>query len=63
MRATAYVRVSTERQATEGLSLDEQVRQVEAHIHAQGWEHAGTFIEAGVSGRRDDRPSSPGCWR
>jgi site-specific DNA recombinase len=48
--------VSTERQATEGLSLDEQVRQVEAHIETQRWQHVDTLIEAGVSGRRDDRP-------
>jgi site-specific DNA recombinase len=56
IRACAYVRVSTAKQAKEGLSLDEQQRAAEAHIEAQGWEHAGTFIEAGVSGRRDDRP-------
>jgi site-specific DNA recombinase len=56
VRAAAYVRVSTERQATEGLSLDEQVRQVEAHIAAQDWARVDTLIEAGVSGRRDDRP-------
>jgi site-specific DNA recombinase len=56
VRGAGYVRVSTERQATEGLSLDEQVRQVEAHIKAQGWTLVETFIERGVSGRRDDRP-------
>jgi hypothetical protein len=36
-RAAAYVRVSTDRQAREGLSLDEQRRRVERHIEAQGW--------------------------
>lgn len=57
IRAAAYVRVSTARQAREGLSLDEQQRAVEAYIAGQeGWEHAGTFVEAGMSGRRDDRP-------
>lgn len=55
-RAAAYVRVSTARQATEGLSLDEQVRQVGAHIAAHDWQHVQTFVEAGVSGRKDDRP-------
>jgi site-specific DNA recombinase len=55
-RAVAYVRVSTGRQAEEGLSLGEQKRRAEAHIAAKGWTHAGTFTEAGVSGRKDDRP-------
>jgi len=55
-RAAAYVRVSTERQAKEGLSLDEQTRRVKAHIATQGWTLADTFIERGVSGRKDDRP-------
>jgi len=41
-RAAAYVRVSTDRQAKEGLSLDEQKRRVEAHIVAQGWTLADT---------------------
>ena len=36
MRAAGYVRVSAERQAKEGLSLDEQHRRVEAHIPASG---------------------------
>ncbi|MEJ7785581.1 MAG: recombinase family protein [Solirubrobacteraceae bacterium] len=49
-RAAAYVRVSTERQAKEGLSLDEQQRRVEAHIAAQGWTLVRTYVEAGVSG-------------
>lgn len=56
LRAAAYVRVSTDRQAKEGLSLDEQRRRVEAHIAAKGWTLVDTFIEAGVSGRKDDRP-------
>jgi site-specific DNA recombinase len=56
-RAAAYVRVSTDRQAKEGLSLDEQKRRVEAHIAAQGWTLADTYVEAGVSGRKDDRPA------
>lgn len=55
-RSVGYVRVSTDRQAREGLSLDEQQRQVEARIATEGWEHVDTFIEAGVSGRKDDRP-------
>jgi site-specific DNA recombinase len=57
MRAVAYVRVSTARQAEEGLSLEAQQRRVEAHIEGRGWKLvAPTFVERGVSGRRDDRP-------
>ena len=57
-RAAAYVRVSTTQQAKEGLSLEEQRRKVEAYIGSQDdWVLAApTFVEAGVSGRRDDRP-------
>ncbi len=37
VRAAVYVRVSTERQAKEGLSLDEQRRRVEAYVATHGW--------------------------
>lgn len=56
LRAGAYVRVSTQEQAREGYSLGEQQRQVESRIGDEGWEHVRTYIEPGVSGRRDDRP-------
>ena len=44
IRAVAYVRVSSARQASEGLSLDEQQRRTEAYIAAMGWEHVGTYV-------------------
>jgi site-specific DNA recombinase len=56
-RAAAYIRVSTAEQAHEGLSLSEQRRRVEAYITHQGWELAGVYEDAGVSGRREDRPA------
>lgn len=67
IRAAAYVRVSTKTQADEGLSLEVQQAKVERHIadrrHPDPLEHrpawvqvAKTFVEKGVSGRRDDRP-------
>lgn len=55
-RAAGYVRVSTARQAEEGLSLEAQERRVREYIAAQGWELAAIYVERGVSGRRDDRP-------
>jgi site-specific DNA recombinase len=56
IRAAAYVRVSTARQADEGLSLDAQQRGVLDHIEREGWELAGLYVERGVSGRRAARP-------
>ncbi len=58
LRAVAYVRVSTAKQADEGLSLAEQQRQVGPFIDGKGWEHVETFVEAGVSGSVpfDERP-------
>jgi DNA invertase Pin-like site-specific DNA recombinase len=56
-RAAAYVRVSTAEQAQEGLSLPEQRRRLEAYIADQGWELAGIYEDAGISGKREDRPA------
>lgn len=56
LRAAAYVRVSTRGQVEEGYSLAEQQRRAEAYIASKGWHHVGTYVEAGVSGRRADRP-------
>ncbi len=50
MRVFGYVRVSTDRQATEGESLDVQMRQIEGYAQMQGWQIAETFREEGVSG-------------
>lgn len=63
MRAAGYVRVSTARQAEEGLSLEQQQARVEDYIASQKDDGGSPwvqvypmFVEAGVSGRRDDRP-------
>ena len=56
-RAAGYVRVSTERQATEGLSLGEQERRLRAYAEARGWELVELYTDAGISGKRDDRPA------
>ena len=49
MRAIGYVRVSTEEQATEGLSLEAQKERLAAYCHAQGWRLVAVFEDAGVS--------------
>src|SRR4051812_28675441 len=53
-----YARVSTERQADEGVSLDEQIRRIEGRTLEQGWQIAEVFVERGVSGSvpLGDRP-------
>ncbi|MCL8208972.1 MAG: recombinase family protein [Actinomycetia bacterium] len=55
-RAALYVRVSTEEQATEGLSLDAQLRALRAYCAAHGWVEAAAFVDAGESARTDKRP-------
>lgn len=50
MRAAAYIRVSTAKQANDGLSLGEQRRRIEAYAESQGWQLAEVFEERGVSG-------------
>jgi site-specific DNA recombinase len=56
VRAAAYIRVSSSDQVREGLSLPEQRRRIEAHIAAQGWTLIDAYEDAGLSGRRSDRP-------
>jgi DNA invertase Pin-like site-specific DNA recombinase len=53
-----YARVSTERQADEGVSLEEQIRRIEGRALEQGWQIAEVFIERGISGSvpLGDRP-------
>jgi putative DNA-invertase from lambdoid prophage Rac len=53
-----YARVSTERQADEGVSLDEQTRRIEGRALEQGWQFVEIFVERGVSGSvpLGDRP-------
>ena len=50
MTVYGYARVSTERQADEGVSLEEQIRRIEGRALEQGWQIAEVFIERGISG-------------
>ena len=58
MHAALYVRVSSVKQADEGLSLPEQERRCKEFIAGRGWtltdEHV--FVERGVSGGKASRP-------
>jgi len=59
MQVFGYVRVSTDEQAKEGVSLDAQQQQITGYTMMKGWPGvAEFFIEAGVSGSvpLSDRP-------
>jgi site-specific DNA recombinase len=56
-RAVGYCRVSTDGQATEGVSLDAQRARIAAWADANGYRLADVFTDAGLSGKRaDNRP-------
>lgn len=52
MTVYGYTRVSTAKQADEGLSLEVQRRQIEGYCHMHGLELAELVVEEGVSGSK-----------
>ena len=55
-RAVGYVRVSTEEQAREGLSLAAQESRIKAYCEAKGWELVRVYRDEGYSGKDLRRP-------
>jgi len=55
-RTVAYVRVSTEEQAREGVSLDAQEARIAAYALALGWEVSEVVRDAGASAKSLKRP-------
>lgn len=55
-RAAICARVSTASQV-QGTSLETQVADCEAYAATRGWEVAGTYVDGGVSGKLEHRPS------
>ena len=53
-KAIGYIRVSTEGQAVDGVSLDAQKAKIEAWCVANDFELEGVFVDAGISGKRAD---------
>lgn len=56
MKVVAYLRVSTEKQAEEGVSLDVQRARCAAWCEATGYELVETVVDGGVSAKTLDRP-------
>lgn len=52
--AIAYIRVSTERQATEGVSLEAQQARIKQWCQANGYELVQIEVDAGISGKSMD---------
>ena len=50
VRAVAYLRVSTNDQATDGYGLDGQRNAIAQYAEAHGWSLVGQFEDAGISG-------------
>jgi site-specific DNA recombinase len=53
-QAIGYVRVSTEKQANEGVSLEAQEARITSWCAAHGYELVRVFVDAGISGKRMD---------
>jgi DNA invertase Pin-like site-specific DNA recombinase len=50
MRVVGYARVSTEEQASSGVSLEAQQQQITGYAMMKGWQIDEFFVERGVSG-------------
>jgi DNA invertase Pin-like site-specific DNA recombinase len=56
LKAVGYIRVSTEEQAREGVSLVVQETRVRAFCEAKGWELLRLYRDPGASGKSLNRP-------
>ena len=55
-RAAGYIRVSTDEQAREGVSLENQENKIRAYAESQEWELVRIYREEGYSGKVINRP-------
>ena len=56
-RVACYVRVSSDRQAEEGYSIDEQIERLTAYCKAMDWRIVKIYTDAGYSGGNMNRPA------
>lgn len=52
-----YPRVSTQEQATEGYSIEEQIDRLKKYCEAMGWKEYKVYTDAGYSGGNMNRPA------
>jgi len=57
IKVVGYVRVSTDEQAREGLSLDAQEEKIKAYCTAKGWRLVRIYRDEGFSGKDLNRPA------
>lgn len=57
VRVALYVRVSTDKQAELGMSLDAQTAELERYCAERSWDVAETFVDAGFSAKDTERPA------
>ena len=58
IKAIGYVRVSTEEQAREGISIEAQEERIRALATAKGWSLVNIIKDAGYSGKNLSRPGA-----
>lgn len=56
-RVFLYVRVSTQEQARDGYSIDEQIERLRDYCKAMGWIIVKIYTDGGYSGSNTDRPA------
>ncbi|MFA5796818.1 MAG: recombinase family protein [Candidatus Woesearchaeota archaeon] len=56
-KVAIYVRVSTEEQAKEGLSIDAQIDKCQSYCNARGWDVYKVYKDPGFSAGTMDRPA------
>ena len=56
MKVIGYVRVSTEEQVREGVSLEAQEEKIKAYCIVKDWELESIYRDEGISGKTLDRP-------
>ncbi len=56
MKAALYIRVSTDKQASEGTSLEVQEEKLRKFCGFQGWEVFQLYADKGISGKDTERP-------
>ena len=55
MKAVGYVRVSTQKQSEEGISIEAQESKIRAYCELKGIEISEVIIDAGISGKGVNR--------